>query len=210
MSQSFSLSHLGSPRFGPRYRVPQPVNKHLHAGRRINIFIWQSSCCQLHILVPASDKVTSPIKMNTHASAFLLGRFPPQCCGCLLPCAKVPAPGRRFDIVPDVLPQVLKTRHSLGPPNLSACLTFGLRHLANSSQDGFRTWQLTPIKKKHQVQILKSRNHFVPIPAAFAGAPVGIRWLCGSKIMFETLSTNNYATVASSMAAKMIRTWKRK
>ena len=29
--------------------------------------------------------------MNTHASAFLLGRFPPQCCGCLLPCAKVPA-----------------------------------------------------------------------------------------------------------------------
>ena len=123
-------------------RIPQPVNKHLDAGRRINFFIRQSSCCQLHISVPASDKVTSPIKMNTHASAFLLG------CGCLLPCAKVPAPGRRFDIVPDVVPQVLKTRHSLGPPNLSACFTIGLRHLANSSQDGFRTWQLTPIKKK--------------------------------------------------------------
>ena len=39
---------------------------------------------------------------------------------CLLPCAKVPAPGRRFDVVPDVVPHaaqlVLKTRHSLGPP----------------------------------------------------------------------------------------------
>ena len=37
---------------------------------------------------------------------------------CLLPCAKVPAPGRRLDIVPDVVPHaaqpVLKTRHSLG------------------------------------------------------------------------------------------------
>ena len=39
---------------------------------------------------------------------------------CLLPCAKVPVPGRRFDVVPDVVPHaaqlVLKTRHSLGPP----------------------------------------------------------------------------------------------
>ena len=72
------------------------------------------------------------------------------------------------------------------PRNLSACLTFGLHHRANSSQDGFRTWQLPPIKKN-----IKSRNsspgsHFVPIPAAFAGAPVGIRWLCDSKFMFET------------------------
>ena len=190
-------------------RIPQPVNKHLHGGRRINIFIWQSSCCQLHISVPASDKVTSPIKMNTHASAFLLGRFPPQCCGCLLPCAKVPAPGRRFDIVPDVLPQVLKTRHSLGPPNLSACLLLDSVTLPILAKMGSERGN-SRHKKKHQVQKLKSRNHFVPIPAAFAGAPVGIRWLCGSKIMFETLSTNNYATVASSMAAKMIRTWKRK
>ena len=41
---------------------------------------------------------------------------------CLLPCAKVPAPGRRLDVVPDVVPHaaqpVLKTRHSLGPPML--------------------------------------------------------------------------------------------
>ena len=65
-------------------------------------------------------------------------------------------------------------------------------------------------KKKHQVQKLKSRNHFVPIPAAFAGAPVGIRWLCDSKFMFETLSTDNYPTAASSMAAKMIRTHSKK
>ena len=40
----------------------------------------------------------------------------------LLPRAKVPAPGRRPDVVPDVVPQaaqpVLKTRHSLGPPML--------------------------------------------------------------------------------------------
>ena len=36
---------------------------------------------------------------------------------CLLPCAKVPAPGRRLDVVPDVVPHaaqpVLKTRHPL-------------------------------------------------------------------------------------------------
>ena len=40
----------------------------------------------------------------------------------LLPRAKVPALGRRPDVVPDVVPQaaqpVLKTRHSLGPPML--------------------------------------------------------------------------------------------
>ena len=34
---------------------------------------------------------------------------------CLLPCAKVPAPGRRLDVVPDVVPRaaqpVLKARH---------------------------------------------------------------------------------------------------
>ena len=61
--------------------IPQSVNRHLDAGRLINFFIWQSSCCQLHTSVPARDKITFPIKMNTHASAFLLGRFPPQCCG---------------------------------------------------------------------------------------------------------------------------------
>ena len=61
--------------------IPQSVNRHLDAGRLIYVFIWQSSCCQLHTSVPTRDKITFPIKMNTHASAFLLGRFPPQCCG---------------------------------------------------------------------------------------------------------------------------------
>ena len=39
------------------------------------------------------------------------------------------------------------------PRNLSGCLTFGLRHLADSSQDGFRTWQLTPSKKNIKSRI---------------------------------------------------------
>ena len=36
----------------------------------------------------------------------------------LLPRAKVPAPGRRPDVVPQAAQPVLKTRHSLGPPML--------------------------------------------------------------------------------------------
>ena len=100
--------------------IPQSVNRHLDAGRLINFFIWQSSCCQLHTSVPARDKITFPIKMNTHASAFFNRTLPSSVLWCcLLPCAKVPAPGRRFDVVPDVVPHaaqpLLKTRHSLGP-----------------------------------------------------------------------------------------------
>ena len=77
--------------------------------------------CQLHTSVPTRDKITFPIKMNTHASAFFARTLPSSVLWCcLLPCAKVPAPGRRFDVVPDVVPHaaqpVLKTRHSLGPP----------------------------------------------------------------------------------------------
>ena len=56
------------------WRSYPTVSEHLDAGRLINFFIWQSSCC-------LTDKITFPIKINTHASAFLLGRFPPQCCG---------------------------------------------------------------------------------------------------------------------------------
>ena len=78
--------------------------------------------CQLHTSVAIKDKITVSMYMNIHAAAFLLGCLPAQRCGavmcCLLPCAKVPAPGRRLDVVPDVVPHaaqpVLKTRHSLG------------------------------------------------------------------------------------------------
>ena len=97
--------------------IPQSVNRHLDAGRLINFFIWQSPCCQLHTSVPARDKITFPIKSNTHASAFLLGRFPPQSCGVVYYHV---LKSLRLDVVPDVVPHaaqpVLKTRHSLGPP----------------------------------------------------------------------------------------------
>ena len=56
--------------------------------------------------------------MNIHAAAFLLGCLPAQRCGAQRCGAKVPAPGRRLDSVPDVVPHAaqpgLKTRHSLG------------------------------------------------------------------------------------------------
>ena len=86
--------------------IPQSVNRHLDAGRLINFFIWQSSCCQLHTSVPARDKITFPIKMNTHASAFLLGRFPPQCCGVVY-CHVLKS--LRLDVVPDIVPHAAQT-----------------------------------------------------------------------------------------------------
>ena len=92
--------------------IPQSVNRHLDAGRLINFFIWQSSCCQLHTSVPARDKITFPIKMNTHASALLLGRFPPQCCGVVY--CHVLKPLRLDVILTSFQTPFHMPRHSLG------------------------------------------------------------------------------------------------
>ena len=98
--------------------IPQSVNRHLDAGRLINFFIWQSSCCQLHTSVPARDKITFPIKMNTHASALLLGRFPPQCCGVVY--CHVLKPLRLDVILTSFQTPFHMPRHSLGPVTLDS------------------------------------------------------------------------------------------
>ena len=93
--------------------IPQSVSRHLDAGRLINFFIWHSSCCQLHTSVPIKDHC---FHLHEHSCCcFLAGMLPCSALWrCLLPCAKVPAPGRRLDVVPHAAQLVLKTRHSLG------------------------------------------------------------------------------------------------
>ena len=99
------LSHLGSPRFGPRYP-------------------------KVFLRVPPTNLKGRP---SSHLGS--------------------PRFGPRYHLsVSKVAPWLHTKRFAEGggcnaPRNMSACLTFRLRHLANSSQDGFRTWQLTTQKK---------------------------------------------------------------